>query len=98
MGGGKAHVDQHVVLCRVHKGRRFLDFGAELIGYPAPLRGRGVRCVRSQGGVHESGYDASRSLSGVGERIGREMHSEALPGARQHLGDDGLDALMRVAD
>jgi len=55
-----------------------------------------IRLTLGKGGGDEGRDDTPARLAGMGEGDAHDMHPAALPGAGQHLGDGGLDALTRT--
>ena len=95
---GEGHVGQHVGLGGVHEAGELGHAGPQLIGDLSPL---GLGCglvILGEGGADEGGDHPALGLAGVGQRIAHEVHAAALPGAGEHPGDGGLDALVGVGD
>ena len=93
---GETHVGQHVRLGVVHQGRQLGHARAQLVGDMAPLLARGLGVVLGEGGADPGRDDAALRPAGVRHGVAHEVHAAALPGGAEHLGNGGLQSLVRV--
>jgi len=98
MDGREAHIGENVRLRFVEEAGEPGQFGAELIGDPAPLRAGGLGVILREGRGDEGGDAAPSDIAGAGEDVAHEVDAAALPGGVQHLGDGGLDAFRGIGN
>jgi len=69
-----------------------------LVGDVTPLFARCLSVVLDKDGADPGGDDATLCLAGIGHGIAHDAHPASPPSGAQHLGDCGLQSLMRIGD
>ena len=86
MLGREAHVGQHISFGIVHQASELTDAWPGLISDLSPLLAGGPASSWAKA-VPTQAETMRRRVSGMGQGIAHEVHTAALPGGAEHLGD-----------
>ncbi|MNE63416.1 hypothetical protein D3C80_1587640 [compost metagenome] len=91
-------MSQHFILAAVHERRDLRVLFAQLIGDQPPLLMALGTAVLGEDRAQQRRYHGALTFADVGHGIAHEMHTAALPGRVQYLGNSRLEPFVGVGD